>query len=181
MLPYLAWLARPNYRFARDPSLGCRGMNKVLLLVASASLVSAAAFFFFAVTPKPPGHGPVISVGEVPDVQQRPCDERRVVETPDQLEQVLRFSDFVGCVVVAKDKFLDMTGRLSIPIKSGVWVQGERGELGSRPSLFTDAKCADPSASPPSPRPAKVFTLSDHRQQHLRQRPASARPRNGQP
>ena len=27
---------------------------------------------------------------------------------------------------------------------------GERGELGSRPSLFTDAKCPDPSVQPGS-------------------------------
>jgi hypothetical protein len=79
-----------------------------------------------------------------------------VVETPDQLEQVLR-SDFVGCVVVAKDKFLNMTG--SIPINSGVWLQGERGELGSRPSLFTDAKCADPSASPPESEACRRYSL----------------------
>ena len=134
-------------------------MKKVLLLVASGSLVIAAVFFFFTVTSKPPGLGPEISVGEVSDIQQRPCDERRVVETPDQLEQALRFSDFVGCVVVAKDKFLNMTGRLSIPIKSGVWLQGERGELGSRPSLFTDAKCADPSASPPESKACQRYSL----------------------
>jgi hypothetical protein len=81
-----------------------------------------------------------------------------VVETPDQSEQVLR-SDFVGCVVVAKDKFLNMTGRSSIPINSGVWLKGERGELGSRPSLFTDAKCADPSASPPESEACKRYSL----------------------
>jgi hypothetical protein len=132
-------------------------MKKVLLLVASASLVIAAVFFLFAVTSKPPGHGPEISVGELPDMQLLPCDERRV-ETPDQLEQVLR-SDFVGCVVVAKDKFLNMTGRSSIPINSGVWLKGERGDLGSRPSLFTDAKCADPSASPPESEACKRYSL----------------------
>jgi hypothetical protein len=77
------------------------------------------------------------------------------------LEQVLR-SDFVGCVVVAKDKFLNMTGRSSIPIKSGVRLKGERGELGSRPSLFTDAKCADPSLSPGSAgcKEYSLFTIT---------------------
>jgi hypothetical protein len=119
-------------------------MKKVLLLVASALLVNTAVIF--TVTSKPPKHGPIVNPPGT--LELPPCDERRV-ETPDQLEQVLR-SDFVGCVVVAKDKFLNMTGRSSIPIKSGVRLKGERGELGSRPSLFTDAKCADPSLSPGS-------------------------------
>jgi hypothetical protein len=48
-------------------------MKKLLLLVASAALVIAAVFFLFTVTPKPPGHGPVISVGEVPDNSNGPA------------------------------------------------------------------------------------------------------------
>ena len=86
-------------------------------------------------------------IGELQDRNER-CVERRV-ETPDELESVLR-SDFVGCVIVTKDKFLNMTGRSSIPVNSGVALIGERGEIGSRPSIFTDAKCADLSIRPGS-------------------------------
>jgi hypothetical protein len=120
-------------------------MLKTLLLAAAALLVIAAVYI--TSTPRPAGYGPEISIGDLPDTfELPPCDERRV-ETPDQLEQVLR-SDFAGCVVVAKDKFLNMTGRSFIPIKSGVSLKGERGELGSRPGVFTNAKCADPSVQP---------------------------------
>ena len=74
-----------------------------------------------------------------PDLAPPPdCHEKRV-STPDELDTTLR-SDFVGCVVIPRDKFFNMTGRSGIPLQTGVWLRGERGELGSRPSLFTDTK-----------------------------------------
>ena len=116
--------------------------------------LAAAALFVIAIVcitslPTRAVYGLQVTNGDLPDTFWKPgCDERRV-ETSDQLEEVLR-SDFVGCVVVVKGKILNMTGRTFIPIRSGVRLRGERGELGTRPSVFTDAKCADPSALPGS-------------------------------
>jgi hypothetical protein len=120
-------------------------MRKKLLLTAGTVLIIAALIF----APRATGPRPEISISDLPDRIVLPrCDQEQRVETPDQLEQVLR-SNFVGCVIVAKDKVLDMTGRSGIPIRGGVRLMGERGELGSRPTVFTDAKCLDPSAQPP--------------------------------
>jgi hypothetical protein len=122
-------------------------MQKTILFVVAAIFVIIAVYF--TGTSKHNRITPAIHIADLPDSRELPeCNERRV-ETPDQLEQVLR-SDFVGCVVVVKNKFLNMTGRTFIPIKSGVTLRGERGEPGSRPSLFTDAKCADPALQPES-------------------------------
>jgi hypothetical protein len=121
-------------------------MLKILLVAAAAVVVIAAVIL----APRLRGPRPEIVIGNLPDIRVQPrCDIEQRVETPDQLEQVLR-SEFVGCVVVTKNKFLNMTGRAEIPIRGGVTVIGERGELGSRPSLFTDAKCLDPSVQPGS-------------------------------
>jgi hypothetical protein len=128
--------------------IGTKGsMAKILLLAAGVGLVIAAAIFAQRTTR--PRHE-ISIIGSLPDRIALPrCDKEQRVETPNQLEQVLR-SNFVGCVIVAKDKFLDMTGRSEIPIRGGVALMGERGALGSRPSLFTDAKCLDPSVQPES-------------------------------
>lgn len=120
-------------------------MNKALLAVVGVVVAAVLAFTF-----RPNRLWPDIVIGELPDlVQLPPCEQERRVETPDQLEQVLR-SDFVGCVIVTKDKFLNMTGRADIPIHGGVQLMGERGELGSRPSLFTDNQCLNPKLQPSS-------------------------------
>jgi hypothetical protein len=73
-----------------------------------------------------------------------------------ELEQVLR-SAFVGRVVIPRDARWQMmtpcggrdelgrcfdTPMRELPLKSGVQLVGERGPLGSRPMLFTDAKLA---------------------------------------
>lgn len=111
-------------------------MLKKLLVAAVAALVIAAVISaLWLRRPRPQ-----IVIADLPDERVQPrCDREQRVETPDQLEQVLR-SDFVGCVIVTKNKFLNMTGRAEIPVKDGVKLMGERGELGSRPSLFTDAQ-----------------------------------------
>ncbi|MCA6117323.1 VCBS repeat-containing protein [Bradyrhizobium sp. WSM 1738] len=124
-------------------------MLKRLLLVAGAVLIFAAAVIS---APEATSPRREIGIGRLPGEPERivrRCDNEHRVQTSDHLEQVLR-SNFVGCVIVAKDKFLNMTGRSEIPIRGGVTLMGERGELGSRPSLFTDAKCLDPSVQPRS-------------------------------
>jgi hypothetical protein len=121
-------------------------LKKLLVLAAGSALVVAAVMWVQRLGQR----RPEIVIGDLPTVLvQSRCERERRVEKPDELEQVLR-SDFVGCVIVTKDKFLNMTGRLEIPIRGGVTLIGERGELGSRPSLFTDAKCSDTSVQPPS-------------------------------
>jgi hypothetical protein len=121
-------------------------MLKKLLVAAGAVLVIALVIS----APRLRGPRPEIVLRNLPPDRIQPrCHKEQRVETPDQLEQVLR-SDFVGCVIVTKNKFLNMTGRAGIPIRGGVTLIGERGELGSRPSLFTDAKCLDPSVQPGS-------------------------------
>ncbi len=120
-------------------------MNKTLLAVVGMMVAASLVFVF-----RPNRIWPDIVIGELPDLVQLPqCEQERRVETPDQLEQVLR-SDFVGCVIVTKNKFLNMTGRAEIPIRGGVKLMGERGELGSRPSLFADNKCLNPELQPGS-------------------------------
>jgi hypothetical protein len=127
-----------------DKSL--RVLASIGLAVGAAVLIIAALIF----APRTTSPRPKISIPDLRDWIELPrCDNERRVETADQLEQVLR-SDFVGCVIVSKDKFLNMTGRSEIPIRGGVRLMGERGDLGSRPSLFTDAKCRDPSVQPGS-------------------------------
>jgi hypothetical protein len=102
---------------------------------------------------------PDIVIGDLPSIVELPrCENERRVETPDQLEQVLR-SDFVGCVIVTKNKFLNMTGRAEIPIHAGVTLMGERGELGSRPSLFADNKCLDPKVTKLDPLVCAEYSL----------------------
>jgi hypothetical protein len=120
-------------------------VNKTLLVVVGMVVAASLVFVF-----RPNRIWPDIVIGELPDLVQLPqCEQERRVETPDQLEQVLR-SDFVGCVIVTKNKFLNMTGRADIPIRGGVKLMGERGELGSRPSLFADNKCLNPELQPGS-------------------------------
>ncbi|HET7544388.1 MAG TPA: VCBS repeat-containing protein [Polyangiaceae bacterium] len=136
-------------------------MNKWLLPLGALVVAAAVAFVMRVNRVKPQ-----ISIGNLPPlvVLLPHCENQRRVETPDQLEQTLR-SDFVGCVVVTKDKFLNMTGRSDIPIHGGVTVIGERGELGSRPSLFVDNKCLNPKvtkAEPPDCEGYSLFTISEN-------------------
>ena len=113
-----------------------RVLASIGLAVGAAVLIIGALIF----APRTTRPTPEISIGELPDRIGPPqCDREQRVETPDQLEQVLR-SDFVGCVIVAKDKFLNMAGRTGIPIRGGVTLMGERGFLGSRPLLYTTQK-----------------------------------------
>jgi hypothetical protein len=117
-------------------------VNKWLLAFAAMVAIAAAVF-----TVRVNRVRPDIVIGDLPElVETSRCENEWRVETPAELEQVLR-SDYVGCVVVTKDKFLNMTGRAEIPIHGGVTLRGERGELGSRPSLFADNKCLDPKVT----------------------------------
>jgi hypothetical protein len=68
----------------------------------------------------------------------------QVVSSPAELNDVLR-SDFTGRVIVPGDvewEMKDCDGTLlrRIPLHSGVELVGERGELGSRPLLYTKDK-----------------------------------------
>jgi hypothetical protein len=63
----------------------------------------------------------------------------RWVNSPAELVSVLQ-SDYTGGVMIPRDVQWDMTGYTSIPLKSGVSLEGERGHLGSRPLLFTTDK-----------------------------------------
>ncbi len=92
----------------------------------------------------PPAHRHL----STPDVASSPplilasdCPNSVRVETAAQLEATLR-SSFVGCVLVARDRSLNMTGRSGLPIHAGVSLMGERGALGSRPTIFTDSLVA---------------------------------------
>jgi hypothetical protein len=126
------------------------GTGAVLMIVAGTS------------APKATSHRPPIDIRPgvpvEPNLNMPRCAEEQRVETPDQLEQVLR-SSFVGCVTIPKDHFLNMTGKTEIPIRRGVTLTGERGELGSRPSLFTNAKCRDPSVQPGSAERCDGYSL----------------------
>jgi hypothetical protein len=68
----------------------------------------------------------------------------RVVSSPAELNDVLR-SDFTGRVIVPPDvswEMKDCDGTLlrDMPIDSGVSLIGQRGDLGSRPLLYTNDK-----------------------------------------
>jgi hypothetical protein len=68
----------------------------------------------------------------------------RVVSSPAELDRVLR-SDFTGKVFIPRDvewEMKDCDGKLlrDIPIHSGVSLIGQRGDLGSRPLLYTTDK-----------------------------------------
>ena len=66
----------------------------------------------------------------------------RICRSPDELDALLR-STYVGRVVIPRDVQWEMRagdGRPlgSIPVRSGIELVGQRGDLGSRPLLFTD-------------------------------------------
>jgi hypothetical protein len=68
----------------------------------------------------------------------------RVVSSPAELDDVLR-SDFTGRVIVPRDvewEMKDCDGTLlrDMPLDSGVSLSGQRGDLGSRPLLYTNDK-----------------------------------------
>jgi hypothetical protein len=65
------------------------------------------------------------------------CTNRLRVTSPADLESKLR-SDFTGCIYIPADVTFDMSGCKTIPVHTGVWLIGERGALGSRPTLKVD-------------------------------------------
>ncbi len=72
----------------------------------------------------------------------------RICRTAAELNALLRAEPpFSGRIVIPKDAQLDLTGLAApdnpIPIRSGVEIVGERGDLASRPRLFTRDKSAD--------------------------------------
>jgi hypothetical protein len=67
------------------------------------------------------------------------------VSSPAQLDDLLRRPDFSGRVIIPRDvqwKMVDCAGNplRRIPLRSGVELVGERGEVGSRPLLYTTYK-----------------------------------------
>ena len=62
------------------------------------------------------------------------------VGSPQELEDTLR-SGFTGIIVIPKGVFWDLGDRRDLPIRSGVWLLGERGDtLCERPTLYTESK-----------------------------------------
>jgi hypothetical protein len=64
------------------------------------------------------------------------------VSSPAELASLLRNEEFAGTIVVPKDAYWDMrdadgTPLQLLPLRSGVSLVGERGDLGSRPLLFS--------------------------------------------
>ena len=66
-----------------------------------------------------------------------PCRYRLRVTSPADLESKLR-SDFTGCIYIPADVTFDMSGCKTIPVHTGIWLIGEHGALGSRPTLKVD-------------------------------------------
>lgn len=66
------------------------------------------------------------------------------VQSPAELEDTLR-SGFVGVVLVPRGASWDMSGRTEIPVRSGLSLIGERGNLCSRPTLYTNTKSSEHS------------------------------------
>jgi hypothetical protein len=66
----------------------------------------------------------------------------KLVQSPDELERTLRADPpFTGTVQIPKDVSWNMTGRADIPLRSGVWLVGERGgPFCTRPTLYTDTR-----------------------------------------
>jgi hypothetical protein len=62
------------------------------------------------------------------------------VKSPAELLLTLFNQDFKGRVIIPADAQWDLSGYISIPLRSGVSLIGERGPLGSRPLLFTTYK-----------------------------------------
>jgi VCBS repeat protein len=65
------------------------------------------------------------------------------VNSPRELLFTLSDEKFTGRVIIPHDVEWDLSGYGYIPLRTGVQLIGERGELGSRPLLFTDAPSLD--------------------------------------
>ena len=121
----------------------------------------------WAQPPRRPGRGPVGQQRPVPPLERPPtldpgdglCSRQARATSPVDLKARLE-SDFVGCIVIPKDVRWEMVdpcggkdefGRCvpallaGLPIKPGVRLIGERGLLGSRPTLFTTWQTIDRS------------------------------------
>ncbi len=59
--------------------------------------------------------------------------------SPADLAAVLN-SPYSGRIVIPRDSYWDMTPYKDLPVRSGIQLIGERGNLGSRPTLFTTDK-----------------------------------------
>src|SRR3954452_1793884 len=68
-----------------------------------------------------------------------PCVNSVRVTTPAELNATLQ-STFTGCVIIPRNASFDMSRFPGMPLRSGVSLIGERGDLGSRPTLFSDPK-----------------------------------------
>src|SRR4051812_5647162 len=65
------------------------------------------------------------------------------VNSPRDLLLTLFDERFTGRVIIPHDVQWDLSGYGSIPLRAGVELIGERGALGSRPLLFTNAPTLD--------------------------------------
>jgi len=65
------------------------------------------------------------------------------VNSPRDLLLTLFDEKFTGRVIIPHDVQWDLSGYGSIPLRGGVELIGERGALGSRPLLFTNAPTLD--------------------------------------
>ncbi|MFN8132590.1 MAG: VCBS repeat-containing protein [Solirubrobacteraceae bacterium] len=70
-----------------------------------------------------------------------PAPGDRWVCSPQELAAVLRAEPAAsGRIIIPKDVTWNVTGLQDLPLRSGVQLIGERGDLASRPILFTDAR-----------------------------------------
>jgi hypothetical protein len=76
------------------------------------------------------------------ELNAEPCDGFRP-RTPQDLVDKLGQEDFHGCIIIPRNSSFNMADanpNKNIQLHSGVWLVGERGGLGSRPTLFTNNK-----------------------------------------
>jgi hypothetical protein len=103
--------------------MSLRRLSPLAALLAAVLIPSAAQ----AANPVPP---------VAPNCYQPTSPTTRRVCTPTQLADVLK-SDFKGVVLVPRDVNWEIKER-DLPLKTGVSLVGERGSLGSRPTLYTN-------------------------------------------
>ena len=102
-----------------------------------------------ALTGSPPATAAVCSSPPVAQAAQTPTSPAALpcrVSSPGELDTVLR-SGYTGRVIVPRDVRWDMTPFRDIPLHARVELVGERGDLGSRPMLYTNHRPAGSSYS----------------------------------
>jgi hypothetical protein len=108
--------------------MSLRRLSPLAAVLAAALIPSAAQ----AANPVPP---------VAPNCYQPTSPSMRRVCSPAELAAVLK-SDYKGQVVIPRDVSWEMKEH-DLPLKSGVSVVGERGSLGSRPTLYANDRTSE--------------------------------------